>query len=163
MPRLSRQNNSHVLQTGALDSGCRWTRRSSVSHPAEISQISELRYKGAELLRRCVSDPAYAALESDAKLLISEVATNAVIHGEAPTLTLTLATSAGAVRFCITGQRKALPSQQCRQRPQPTSESGRGLLLVAAVAAAWGADLENGVWFVLTIPEAVGDPAVLAS
>jgi anti-sigma regulatory factor (Ser/Thr protein kinase) len=93
-------------------------------------------------------------MEDDAKLLITEVATNALVHGEAPVLTLTLATSGRAVRFSITGQTKALPARHRRRCPQPTSESGRGLVLVQALAAAWGADPNNGVWFVLTIPEA---------
>ncbi|MGX5185790.1 ATP-binding protein [Streptomyces avermitilis] len=138
--------------------------RSSVSRPAENAQISELRSAGADLLKACLPDPrVYDAVESDAKLLITEVATNALVHGEARVLTLTLATSGRAMRFSITGQTSDLPARQRRHYPQPTAESGRGLFLVDSLATAWGADLHLGVWFVLTIPDAVGEPPTLAS
>lgn len=164
MHRSSHQTSSPVTETGNLDPQHRWTWRSSVSLPAETAQISELRSTGAELLKACVPDPsAYGAIESDAKLLITEVATNALLHGEAPALTLTLATSGHAVRFSITGQAKALPALQRRHCPQPNAETGRGLILLDALAAAWGADPHDGVWFVLTIPDAVGEPRALAS
>ncbi|MGW2421344.1 ATP-binding protein [Streptomyces sp. NPDC001709] len=102
-------------------------------------------------------------MESDAKLLITEIATNALVHGEAPVLTLTLAASGRAIRFSITGQTGDLPPGQRRPCPQPTAESGRGLVLVDALATAWGTDPQLGVWFVLTIPEAVAAPPTLTS
>ncbi|MET9777639.1 ATP-binding protein [Streptomyces sp. NPDC006367] len=164
MPRFSHQITNPVTETGDLDLHHRWTPHSSVSCPAETSQISELRYRGAKLLEACLPDPhAYDLMEGDAKLLITEVATNVLVHGEAPALTLTLATSGRAVRFSITGQTKALPTRDARRCPRPTAESGRGLILVQALAAAWGADPHNGVWFTLTIPEAVSEPRALAS
>ncbi|MEW2493917.1 ATP-binding protein [Streptomyces nodosus] len=164
MPRFSHQISSPVTQAAHPQNQLRWTRRGSVSRPAETAQISELRSAGADLLKACLLDPrVYDAVESDAKLLITEVATNALVHGEATVLTLTLATSGRVMRFSITGQTSALPPGQRRPCPQPTAENGRGLFLVNALATAWGAEPHLGVWFVLTIPDAVGEPPPLAS
>lgn len=154
MPTIPGQNTGQGSEGDDNSPRHQWTRRRSVSRPAETAQISQLRCQGAELLKDCVPDQhLYNAMESDAKLLITEIATNAIVHGKAPSLTLTLATSNSAVRFSLTGQTEALPSRHRRQEALATAESGRGLKLVSALAAAWGADSENGVWFVLTIPQ----------
>ena len=91
----------------------------------------------------------------DAKLIISELAANAVRHARTEFVvtagrdgaTLHLAVRDGVFRYPRLGE-PASP-----QRPAPDDEGGRGLLLVDAVAAAWGAMPARGgkvVWATLT-------------
>ena len=79
-------------------------------------------------------------------LLVSEVATNALVHGAGQVLVRVVPTEAG-VRIEVVDGSPALP------RPRDASmldEGGRGLALVEALSSAWGAEPSEGgktVWF----------------
>ncbi|GGK21720.1 hypothetical protein GCM10011583_62150 [Streptomyces camponoticapitis] len=101
-------------------------------------------------------------LLSDAMLLASELATNAILH----TLGVQFLCGIGLVTDeCLRLEvhdhdysGTSLP----RYEPGPEDESGRGLLLVEQLAASWGVSRSvltggNAVWATLTTPDhAVG-------
>ncbi|MEU3459340.1 PAS domain S-box protein [Streptomyces sp. NPDC006733] len=82
-------------------------------------------------------------------LLTSEVLTNAVSHAEGP-LTLRLHRTAREITVEVTDRSTRAPQ---RRVPEPGDESGRGLLLVDALATHWGTrptDTGKTVWFTCT-------------
>jgi anti-sigma regulatory factor (Ser/Thr protein kinase) len=91
-------------------------------------------------------------------LLVSELATNAVVHA-ATAFSVTVHDEAGDVTVTVGDDEPRLP-------PAPTpfeehGEGGRGLAMVAAMAATWGADPEAAgkrVWF--TVRTGDGGPGV---
>ncbi len=72
-----------------------------------------------------------------AALILSELVTNAVMHGGGNIIGCTLGLADGVLRIEVTDQGHGYPEPAVR-RPGPDDVSGRGLLLVSAVAEAWG-------------------------
>lgn len=110
----------------------------------EAARIPEVR----ELLSRLVAswrlDSAVA--EADVQLLATELATNAVRHAGTP-FTVTIRYLGTALRVEVNDESPVLP---VRRDPDPEDISGRGMVLVAALASAWGvepADDGKSVWF----------------
>ncbi|WP_142214346.1 ATP-binding protein [Streptomyces sp. SLBN-118] len=91
-----------------------------------------------EFVRTAVTDWGLGARMDDVLLCVSELATNALVHGVPPgrgyRLKLWLH-GAGVLRVEVHDSGGGLPSLQ-----EPDGESGRGLLLVAALADKWGVD-----------------------
>lgn len=91
-------------------------------------------------------DAHRAALGDDAwhraRLLVSELATNAVRHGRGR-IELVITPNRGGLRFCVTDEGGGHPT-----RRTPGEGGGFGLHLVADLADRWGED-DNGtcVWF----------------
>ena len=75
-----------------------------------------------------------AELVDDVVLLVSELVTNAVIHGRPP-VEVRLRRSLDSVVLEVHDGATTLPR---KQRPAPEDEHGRGLLLVALLADRWG-------------------------
>ncbi len=75
-------------------------------------------------------------VRGDAALVASELVTNALRHGPPPLL-LDVAVTAATVRITVSDSSTVEP-----QLPPTSSEaeSGRGLALLDAIAAAWGSD-----------------------
>ncbi|MEU6393813.1 ATP-binding protein [Streptomyces sp. NPDC046939] len=103
--------------------------------------------RGARLARRLVAHRLdewghpYTAPSNEALALITaELTANAVLHGHIPGrdfhLRLTLAEDALRIEVTDTCAEKHLPATF--SAPDSMSESGRGLLLVAALADDWG-------------------------
>ena len=95
-------------------------------------------------------------LRPDAELLVSELVTNAVLHGRGD-VSLTLAVADGMLEVGVTDPGPRLPP---RQRPDEaagppwTAEGGRGLRLVDRLSVEWGVvTLARGkqVWFRLEV------------
>ena len=83
-------------------------------------------------------------------LLVSEILTNAVRHARAP-IGLRLHHTAREITAEITDDSTHLPH---RRLPGPDDESGRGLMLVDALASEWGtrpAETGKTVWFTLAV------------
>jgi len=107
------------------------------------------------LARRFVADSVAAIapeVSETASLLVSELATNAIVHaGSEFAVTVVYPTPAGRIRIEVTDRDGTRPSPT---RPPPNVPHGRGLLLVATLADAWGV-LEprrragKAVWFEL--------------
>ncbi|HWH27793.1 MAG TPA: ATP-binding protein [Mycobacteriales bacterium] len=85
-----------------------------------------------------------------AALLTSELVTNAIIHGRSRAV-LTAHTPPPVLRVSVQDDDPQLPD--VGDAPGVGAESGRGLLLVAALASSWGVErTESGgkaVWFEL--------------
>lgn len=84
-------------------------------------------------------------LVNDAQLVVSELATNAVIHAHSPFSVLVRGEDAG-VRLSVADQSPAKPELRNPSEDQP---SGRGLHVVSALTSRWGVDtLDDGksVW-----------------
>lgn len=70
----------------------------------------------------------------DVALVVSELVTNAVVHGEGD-ITLDVAVDDDSVRVEVADREPHLPDQP---NAALDAESGRGLLLVSRVATQWG-------------------------
>jgi len=121
--------------------------RASIGLPAEPASAAQA--------RRFIRDFCDAAGLSDetcakASLLVSELVTNAVIHGRTRA-TLTAERPGGCLRVAVVDANPQLP-----ESPAATleAESGRGIRIVAALADRWGVDGEadgKTVWFELEL------------
>lgn len=90
-------------------------------------------------------------LIEDAQVLVSEVVTNAVRHGR-PEITLLVRVDNPSIGIAVADSGDNVPAKP--QGPPPSSQpSGRGLMILDALATAWGVepntDLLPGkvVWF----------------
>lgn len=91
-------------------------------------------------------------LLDDARLLVSELVGNAVRYGQSE-ITLRLRTNPPGIGVAVADRGEQLPTMPGGQ-PDPTQPSGRGLLIVAAIATRWGIDPTRPgpgktVWFEL--------------
>lgn len=77
-----------------------------------------------------------AEMRDDAKLLLSELVTNALLHGS-PVITIALTTSADGVRLEVHDTSHAFPDRP-PHNPGPCQATGRGLLLIDALSSGWG-------------------------
>jgi anti-sigma regulatory factor (Ser/Thr protein kinase) len=120
---------------------------------ADLRQVAEAR----GLLRERLSGWGVAALSDTAELLVSELVTNALVHtGRGAVLTARLTPSpAGRLRvevrdFAVRRPRARVAGEQ--------EQGGRGLVIVRALADAWGVasrPVGKTVWFELS---AAGTP-----
>jgi anti-sigma regulatory factor (Ser/Thr protein kinase) len=82
-----------------------------------------------------------------AKLLTSELATNAVIHGQGDAFTLEVRSFGCCFGVEVTDNSASAPTLRA---PEAVAETGRGLLLIAELADSWGyyfTDARKHVWF----------------
>lgn len=104
--------------------------------------------RGARLARLLATEqlrtwPVPPTITERAVGVIAELASNAALHGRVPgrdfRLGLTLQEATGTLRIEVTDTRgEKLPALQ--PVPPPDRESGRGLLLVVALADRWGTE-----------------------
>lgn len=102
----------------------------------------------AALARRAVEADADGLDEEQlhvARLLVSELVTNAVRHGAGEQVVLSTRVGDGCVRFEVQDAGEREPT---RREPRGAA-GGYGLNLVASLASRWGADADAGVWFEL--------------
>jgi hypothetical protein len=121
-----------------------------VGAPSVLARAFPWSGMGPADARRFVTDTLVAwsrtDLVDDAAVIITELATNAILHARTG-FTVTISCRAdGAIRVAV---RDASLQPPRLRRPAPFEGSGRGLGLVAAIAAGWGTDvLRDGkvVW-----------------
>lgn len=134
IPRVRRRRTG----TAARYQHCSWTVPPGSAGPGHARRFT----RGQ--LRRWQLDE----LADTAELLVSELVTNAVIHGGGCPV-LSLRRRRGLLRCAVTDDCAAVP----RRRPQsPDSESGRGVHLLDVLAHRWGVLLRGRgktVWFEL--------------
>lgn len=103
--------------------------------------------RGARLARRLVSarldewgHPYDSAANEAVTLIAAELTSNAVRHGHVPgrDFHVRLAAEADTLRVEVTDTRAERVPPLSAQAPPMDEESGRGLLLVARLAARWG-------------------------
>ena len=91
-------------------------------------------------------------LVSTVALVVSELVTNALLHGDPP-VRVRLRSAGDALSVEVFDQGHVLPA---RRRGEPDEESGRGLLLVEVLSARWGSRASatgKVVWAELPLPE----------
>lgn len=95
----------------------------------------------------------YRHLIPAAALLTSELATNAVVHGQGP-FSVRVANTGNGVRVAVRDPSPQLPEVR---RPEEVDTHGRGLRIVDAVSSRWGvdaaADEGKEVWFELRMTD----------
>lgn len=109
--------------------------------------------EAAGIARRFVgdnSDHIREDLVEDAQLLVSEIVSNAVRHGR-PDVTLRVRLHPPGIGITVADKGADLPTLPT-QPPDGTQSSGRGLLIVDALASAWGVTPNQpppgkAVWF----------------
>ncbi|MFG2519087.1 ATP-binding protein [Streptomyces sp. NPDC048527] len=117
-------------------SGAASVRRSSFElapHPGSAAQARKL--TRAHLSGWAVCDDTCDA----AALVISELVTNAIVHTASSRIVCELHDCDDRVRIAVRDEGWAPGEPHPSRRVAPEEEHGRGLLLVAAVSTAWGA------------------------
>jgi anti-sigma regulatory factor (Ser/Thr protein kinase) len=114
-----------------------------LSVPAEPASASAARRFVERTLRgwHCQDDTVEKVV-----LLTSELVTNAILHARDP-IHVVIETTGAAVRVEV---RDGAPGMPVHRKHPDDSMTGRGLTLVEAIAARWGADAEGAgkrVWF----------------
>ncbi|MFD7033928.1 SpoIIE family protein phosphatase [Streptomyces sp. NPDC059917] len=101
----------------------------------------------------------FSDIVDDAVVLTSELVTNAVVHAGTRAEVLCLRAEDGVrVEVADRYPERALPLEYPGERPyaDPDRESGRGLMLCAALATRWGVEYtatHKHVWFRLDLPD----------
>ena len=98
--------------------------------------------KAAALARRYVSDGAAhlpVELLQDARLVVSALVANAVRHGR-PDIILTVRWHPAGISLAVSDEGAELP-QLPEEHPGPDATSGRGPLLIDALASTWGIEV----------------------
>ncbi|WP_324788929.1 ATP-binding protein [Streptomyces sp. H51] len=115
-----------------------------------FAQLLSSTRRGARLARLLAAEQLRAwevspGVTERAEQIIAELAANAALHGNVRgrdfRLTLALDTGTGVLRIAVTDARgDQLPSPCANFGDSPDGESGRGLLLVTALADRWGVE-----------------------
>jgi anti-sigma regulatory factor (Ser/Thr protein kinase) len=125
--------------------------RRSVEHVLELPTAPDAVPAARALLRRVVGGPAGGAVAhrlEDGELALSELVTNAVLHGREP-LSVRLVVRPDLVHVEVCDANPVSPSFSMLDE---TALTGRGLLLISAVADRWGVEPSAAgkvVWFEL--------------
>lgn len=122
--------------------------------------------RGARLARRLVADqldawghPYTSTVNETLTLITAELAANAVIHGREPgrDFEVRLTANAETLRVEVSDPRTERIPLFSPHEPPDDAESGRGLMLVAALTDGWGAAPRANapgktVWATLSLP-----------
>ncbi|MEU7744566.1 ATP-binding protein [Nonomuraea sp. NPDC049158] len=103
--------------------------------------------KARQLVREALAGWSLSALAEDVAMVVSEVATNVVVHAKS-SMTLSLRRCGRSVRGEVADRSPGWPTPL---PAGPDEEHGRGLAIVAAYADRWGVDPASEgkiVWFV---------------
>ena len=117
-------------------------------HRLPLDAVPEAVPAARALLRHAVPGTGFAARVDDAELALSELVTNAVLHGREP-LQVSLVQSEDALRVEVCDANPVSPSFSMLD---PTAVTGRGLMLISAVSDRWGVEPAHDgkvVWFEL--------------
>ncbi|WP_439813400.1 ATP-binding protein [Streptomyces sp. P9-2] len=115
----------------------------------DARRVGMARKLTAARLRYC----GLEALVDDATLIVSELVTNAIQHGDGDQITMTMTVRGGFLRLAVHGE---TPGQPVARHAPDDAECGRGLFLVDCLAAAhggtWGTE-RNGstTWCILAV------------
>ncbi|MFE9421657.1 ATP-binding protein [Kitasatospora sp. NPDC006697] len=115
--------------------------------PADLAALAPLRAR----LRAALADWGLAELADTAELLASELVTNALLHTGAGAVLDAAPTGAGGLLVEVRDEGGGLPAPRSADAD---ATSGRGLLLVEALADRWGVRLRadgKTAWFELRI------------
>jgi anti-sigma regulatory factor (Ser/Thr protein kinase) len=125
-------HHSAVLDPQTYGSEVRAIRRAVRSFPATPDSVTKARHFVAETAQEW----GFAQLVQDAQLVVSEFGGNAVRHAHSE-FTVVLSESDSSLRVAVSDLSHLDPKEQ---RPANDSTSGRGLMLVSALATEWGVE-----------------------
>ena len=131
-----------------MENGHVWTHQAEWS--ADPRHVGEAR----AFATRCLTDHLIVPSVDDVELVVSELATNAVIHA-ATAFTLTLARLDGLLT--VTGRDGSAARPRLYYGPSATRSQGRGLQMVAALSSSWGVTDESdgkSVWATFDVTDA---------
>ena len=129
------------------DRGSGPVRPAVLTLPPELPSVRAARHF---VQARCKDAGLSAECCDDALLLTSELVTNAVLHGRSE-VCVEVTSTAELVRIAVLDENSRHPTVVTED---PDALDGRGLALVAAVAARWGVDdrpMGKSVWFELDL------------
>jgi anti-sigma regulatory factor (Ser/Thr protein kinase) len=104
--------------------------------------------RARRFLQEALGD-GHVEVSTMAVLLVSELATNAVLHAGTDYTVRVELLAGGSVRAEVSDASSRLPVVK---HYEPTAVTGRGLQMVASEASRWGVDVRDGgktVWFEL--------------
>jgi CheY-like chemotaxis protein/anti-sigma regulatory factor (Ser/Thr protein kinase) len=107
-------------------------RHASAGFGADVSTVPEAR----RFLRRWLAEWGIAHLEDAAALVVTELATNAVLHARSP-YSVEISHLGGVLRVEVGDGDGGTPEPQVFSAE---AESGRGIVLVSAISTSWGID-----------------------
>jgi DNA-binding NarL/FixJ family response regulator len=106
----------------------------SARFEADVSTVPLAR----EFVRRWLQESGADHASDEASLIVTELATNAVLHADSP-YEVRLSRTGGVVRIEVADGDAGTPE------PQPFSavaETGRGIVIVSAISSSWGIDAQ---------------------
>lgn len=112
----------------------------------ELDPVPGAAPRARAALAQLVAGTVMEARGADAALALSELVTNAVLHGRQP-IVLELELREAGLRVSVCDGNPVSPSFSMLD---PTAVTGRGLLLISATADSWGVEPHAGgksVWF----------------
>jgi signal transduction histidine kinase/DNA-binding response OmpR family regulator len=115
----------------------------------DIGAVAGVRHRAADVLAGWGVGPD---VREEALLLLSELTTNALLHGRPP-VEVRLSRDRRHLTLEVHDSAPTLPR---RSHPSPDDEHGRGLLLVSLIAQRWGTrptPAGKAVWCVLDLPQ----------
>ncbi len=120
-------------------------RRIEMTFTARADQVGAVR----RAIRSFLASWQASRLTGDAELLGTELASNAIVHAGGGSFGFAIEIDGGQVRIEIRDESPEFPALR---RADPDAESGRGILLVSALAKEWGVGVDGGAkttWCVL--------------
>lgn len=129
MPPMTRRATSAPLTAVDIRDAVRLT----ISFHPHTRRVAHLRHIAGALLRE--GGIAEGTVET-VQLLVSEIVTNAVVHGSGDRVRFSISYDEGGDVLIEADDGR--PARVGVRHPAADDESGRGLLLVAALARGWG-------------------------
>ncbi|WP_442538301.1 ATP-binding protein [Streptomyces pseudogriseolus] len=146
------QSNARAFREDAMVSTFEIAQRGPGEAPPErdTRRVAAMRRLTAARLRYCGLEP----LVDDAKLIVSELVTNVIQHGNGAQVTFTMTVRGGFLRLAVNDE---TPGRPVVRHADDDAEHGRGLFLVDCLAAAhggtWGtSDDGTTTWCCLAVP-----------
>ena len=121
------------------------------SHETELAAQAISASRARDFVRGHLAEHGLAHLTDEIQLVVSELVTNALRHGEGPTV-LRAALTATVVQLSVTDSGDGVPRML---PPEPGRVGGLGLVVVDRVTSEWGvASFPGGktVWALLARP-----------
>lgn len=128
--------------------------RSFAIHRRDLQGVRRAR----QFLRDWLRSVELAGMSEEAELLASEVVTNALIHGDSD-VDIHVRRYPGRVRVEVRDSDPHLALPAALGLAEDEAEGGRGLVIVSAMASAWGnspSGRGKTVWFEMSTPETGG-------
>ena len=123
-----------------------------MTSPAHHAELARTPRAPAEARRMVEALPLDRATAETVRLVVSELVSNAVIHGTGA-IAVTLATEPEGVRVSVRDDGAGFRRSEEPTMPPPDAPGGRGLALVAGLSARWGVDpgVPTRVWCVIPL------------